>query len=87
MVNATTSDGKTVQTQRIREERWREKLKDDGSSTRMNRQEIKRSGIYEIQDHTNRSTTTMHPQVRKTGVDAVHESCSQMVYIMKNCNL
>jgi phage portal protein BeeE len=30
----------TVQTQKIREERWREKYKDDGSSTRMNRLEI-----------------------------------------------
>ncbi len=33
----------------------------------------------------NRSTTTMnkYPQVGKTGVDAVHESWPQMVYIMK----
>jgi hypothetical protein len=29
-----------------------------------------------------------YPQVGKTGVDAVHETCPQMVYIMiKNCNL
>jgi hypothetical protein len=26
----------------------------------------------------NRSTATINPQVRKTGVDAVHESCPQM---------
>jgi hypothetical protein len=32
--------------------------KDDGSSTRMNRLEIKENGLYEIQDHTSRSTTT-----------------------------
>ena len=32
-------------------------------------------------------TMKEYPQVRKTGVDAVHESCPQKVYIMKNCNL
>jgi hypothetical protein len=30
----------TVQTKQIREERWRENYKDDGSTTRMNRLEI-----------------------------------------------
>jgi hypothetical protein len=30
----------TVKTQHVREERWREYYKDDGSSTRMNRLEI-----------------------------------------------
>jgi hypothetical protein len=37
----------------------------------------------------NRSTTTMkkYPQVGKTGVGAVHESCPKKVYIMKKCNL
>jgi phage portal protein BeeE len=29
-----------VKTQQVREERWRENYKDDGSSTRMNRLEI-----------------------------------------------
>ncbi len=44
------------------------------------------NGPYEIQDHIeNRSTTTMnkYPHVGKTGVDAEHGSCPQMVYIMK----
>ncbi len=67
-----------------------EKLQDEGSTARMNRLEIKRSGLYGIQDHTSRSTTNSeynYPQVGKIGVDAVHESCPQMVYFMKNCNL
>jgi hypothetical protein len=37
-------------------------------------------------DHTEKqkyNKMNKYPQVRKTGVDAVHESCSQMVYIMK----
>jgi hypothetical protein len=60
--------------------------KDEGSTARMNKLEIKRSGLYEIQDHTSRSTTNYeykYPQVRNTGVDAAHESCPQMVYIIK----
>jgi hypothetical protein len=84
----------TFQTQQIREERWRETTKDEGSTTRMNRLEIKRSGLYEIQDHTYRNTTNYeykYPQVRKTGVDSVHESCPQMVYFMQKriviCNM
>jgi hypothetical protein len=60
--------------------------KDDGSSTRMNEQTGDHwNGPYEIQDHIeNRSTTTInkYPQVGKN-VDAVHGSCPQMVYIMK----
>jgi hypothetical protein len=36
----------TVQTQQIREERWRENYKDDGSS-RMKQTGDQRSGIYE----------------------------------------
>ncbi len=53
---------------------------------RMKQTGDQRNGIYEIQDHTNRSTNNYeykYPQVRKTGVDAVHGSCPQMVYIMK----
>jgi hypothetical protein len=49
-----------------------------------------RNGIYEIQDHTNRKYNNYeykYPQVRQTGVDAVHGSCPQMVYTMKNCIL
>jgi hypothetical protein len=69
--------------------------KDEGSTARMNRLKIKESGLYEIQDHTNRSTTSYeykYSQVGKTGVVAVHESCPQMVYIMKKelyviCNM
>jgi hypothetical protein len=49
------------------------------------------NGPYEIQDHAEKqkyNNMNKYPQVRKTGVDAVHESCPQMVYIMKkNCNL
>ncbi len=91
MVNATNSDGKQFRHNRSGK-RNGEKLQDEGSTSRMNRLEIKRSGLFEIQDHTSRSTTNKneykYPQVGKTGVDAVHESCPQMVYIMiKNCNL
>jgi hypothetical protein len=52
----------------------------------MNRLEIKRSGLYGIQDHTSRSTSNneyKYPKVGKAGVDAVHGSCPQMVFIMK----
>jgi tetrahydromethanopterin S-methyltransferase subunit B len=56
--------------------------KDDGSSTRMNRLEITR---MDHMRYINRSTTTMnkYPQVEKTGVNAVHGSCQQTVYITK----
>jgi hypothetical protein len=47
-----------------------------------------------FKDHTSRSTTNYeykYSQVRKTGVDAAHESCPQMVYIIKKeiviCNM
>ena len=69
------------------------KYKDDGfSKTGRNRLEINKKMDYmRFKDHTSRSTTNYeykYPQVGKTGVDAVHESCPQMVYIMKkNCNL
>jgi hypothetical protein len=92
MVNATTSDGNSSDTTNQGGEMER-RYKDDGYTTRMNRLEIKRSGLYEIQDHTSRSTTNdehKYPQVRKTGVDAVHESCPQMVNIMQRiviCNM
>jgi hypothetical protein len=81
----------TVQTQQIREEDG-EKLQDEGSNIKDEQDwRSKRSGLFEIQDHTSRSTTNneyKYPQVQKTGVDAVHESCPQMVYIIiKNCNL
>ena len=42
----------------------------------MNRLEIKRSGLYEIQrSHKQKYSQDeyKYPQVRKTGVDAVHE--------------
>ncbi len=90
MVNATNPDGNSSDTtnQGCKMER---NYKDEDSTPRMNRLEIKRSGLFEIQDHTSRSTTNNeyeYPQVRKTGVDAVHESCPQMVHNMiKNCNL
>jgi hypothetical protein len=46
-----------------------------------------------FKDHTSRSTTNYeykYPQVGKPGVDAVHESCPQIVYIIKRiviCNI
>ena len=41
--------------------------KDDGSSTkRMKQTGDQRNGIYEIQDHTNRSTTTMNISTHKS---------------------
>jgi hypothetical protein len=46
-----------------------------------------RSGIYEIQKTTQKQTYNnyeyKYPQVGKTGVDAVHESCPQMVYFIE----
>jgi hypothetical protein len=85
MVNATTSDGNSSDTTNQRGKDG-ENYRSDGSTTRKNRLEISRNGLYEIQDHTSRSTTNYeykYPQVGKTGVDAVHESCPQMVYIIK----
>ncbi len=84
MVNATTSDGNSSDTTN-QGGKMERNYKDDGSTTRMNRLEISENGLYEIQDHTSRSATNMnkYPQVGTTGVDAVHESCPQMVYIMK----
>ncbi len=84
MVNATNPDGKQFRHNKSGRQDG-EKLQDEGSTPRMNRLEIKGSGLYGIQDHTSRSTTNneyKYPQVRKTGVDAVHESCPQMVYII-----
>ncbi len=56
MVNATNSDGNSSDTTDQGGEMERN-YKDEGFSTRMNRLEIKRSGLYEIQDHTSRRTT------------------------------
>ena len=75
----------TVQTQQIREERWRETTRMMALQNKDEQTGDQRSGLFEIQDHTSRSTTNNeyeYPQVRKTGVDAVHESCPQMVYII-----
>ena len=75
------------------EERKKIAQKDEGS-TRMNRMETKRNGLYEIQrSHKQKYSQDeyKYPQVRKTGVDAVHEkSCPQMVYIIERiviCNV
>ncbi len=67
MVNAATSDGNSSDTTSQGGEMERN-YKDDGSSTKKdeNRLEIKRSGIYEIQDHTNRSTTRMNISTHKS---------------------
>ena len=57
---------------------------------RMKQIEDQRNGIYEDSGPHQQKYNYYeyeHPQVRKTGVDAVHGSCPQMVYIMKNCNL
>jgi hypothetical protein len=41
--------------------------KDEGSTTRMNRLEIKRNGVYEIQrPHKNKITTTMNISTHKS---------------------
>ncbi len=56
MVKATYSDGNSSDTTDQGGEMERN-YKDDGSTTRINRLDIKRSGLYEIQDHTSRSTT------------------------------
>ncbi len=68
MVNATTSDGNISDTTDQGGEMVRN-YKDEGSTARMNRLEIKKNGLYEIQDHTSRSTTNYeykYPQVGKT---------------------
>ncbi len=73
----------TVQTQHVREERWRENNKDDGSSTRLADWKItemkhKRFKTTQKQQKYNKNMNK-YPQVGKTGVDAVHGSCPQMV--------
>ncbi len=76
----------TVQTQQIREERWRENNKDDGSSakdeTDWRSREVEYMRFRITQQKYNKNEYK-YPQVRKTGVDAVHGSCPQTVYIMK----
>jgi hypothetical protein len=67
MVNATTSDGNSSDTTNQGGEMERN-YKDDGSSTRMNRLEIKEMDYMRF-----KTTQTEYPQVGKTGVDAVHE--------------
>jgi hypothetical protein len=74
----------TVQTQHVREERWRE-------TTRMMVLQKKRLADWKITEmkHMRFKTTqkqqkynikmNKYPQVGKTGVDAVHGSCPQMV--------
>jgi hypothetical protein len=65
MVNATNSDGNSSDTTKSGK-RDGEKLQDEGSTARMNKLEIKRRGLFEIQDHTSRSTTNneyKYPQV------------------------
>ena len=51
MVNTTNPDGKQFRHNRSGR-RDGEKLQDGDSTPRMNRLEIKRSGLFEIQDHT-----------------------------------
>jgi hypothetical protein len=55
----------TVQTQQIREERWRETTKDDGSTTRMNKLEIKEEEYMRFKTTQSRSTTTMNIRTHK----------------------
>jgi hypothetical protein len=83
MVSATTSDGNISDTTN-QGGKMERNFKDDGSS-RMNRLKIREMDYMRFKTTQNRSTTTMnkYPQVGKTGVDAVHESCPQMVYIPK----
>jgi hypothetical protein len=71
MVNATTSDGNSSDTTN-QGEKMERNYKNDGPSTRMNRLKIRENGLYEIQEHTSRSTTTMKSTQKseKTGVDA-----------------
>ncbi len=78
MVNATTSDGNSSDTT-CQGGKMERNYKDDGSSTKMNRLEINENGPYEIQDHREKqkyNNTNKYPQVRKTGVDAVHEKAA-----------
>ena len=65
MVNATNPDGKQFRHNRSGR-RDGEKLQDEDSTPRMNRLEIKRSGLFEIQDHTSRSTTNKNMSTHKS---------------------
>ncbi len=65
---------------------------DEGSTTRMSRLEIKRNGLYEIQDHTSRSTTNYeykYPQVGKQVLMQYMKAAYRWSISCKkkNCNL
>ncbi len=85
MVNATNSDGNSSDTtdqggEMVRNYKMKALQQDEQTGDQ------KKWTIWDSRSHTSRSTTNSeykYPQVRKTGVDAVHESCPQMVYIMK----
>ncbi len=74
MVNTTTSDGNSSYTTDQGGEMERN-YKDEGSTARMNRLEIKEVDYMRFKI-TSRSTTNYeykYPQFGKTGIDAVHE--------------
>ena len=90
MVNATTSDGNSSDTtcqggmmERI--------YKDDGSSTAEQSWDYQIWNTWDSRPHKKTEVQQImkeYPQVRKTGVDAVHENCPRKVYNMKKkCKL
>ncbi len=91
-VYATNSDGNSSDTTNQGEEMKRN-YKDDGSST-MDETDWRSSEVEYMRFRTTQQKYNKneykYPQVRKTGVDAVHGSCPQTVYIMKRiviCNM
>ncbi len=68
MVNATNPESNSSDTTSQGGEMERKKYKNTRMMAlqRMNRLKIKKNGIYEIQDHTSRSTTTMNMSTQKS---------------------
>ncbi len=77
MVNFTNSNGNSSDTTN-QGGKMERNYKDDDSSRDEADWRSKEVEYMKIQDHTSRSTTNYeykYPQVRKTGVNAVHGSC------------
>ncbi len=79
MVNATNSDGNSSDTTDQGEEMVRKLQKDEQTG---DQKEVDYMRFKSTQAEVQPTNEYKYPQVRKTGVDAVHESCTQMVYIM-----
>ncbi len=85
MVNATNSDGNSSDTadqggEMVRNYKMKALQKDE--QTR-DQKEVDYMGFKITQSRSSSNNEYKYPQVGKTGVDAEHGSCPQMVYIMK----